>query len=214
MIYLLSDLHGTMNFRGLTDYMHMDGKDDLLIILGDVGLNFENTDENREFTQAFLSIEKPIAFIDGNHENFAYLDSFPTELWNGGSVHRLSEHIVHLKRGNVYRIEDKSFFTFGGCKSSAIWDERGLRYQGEEAGEEECALARKNLRLNGYRVDYILTHKYETDSCKTISQPLLWLTKWIEQQVDYDRWFSGHWHRNQTVDAKHQLVYDELMAVC
>lgn len=211
MIFLISDLHENIRFSGLTAYMRIAKEDDLLIILGDIGLKFEDTDENRAFTQAFLALDKPIAFLDGNHENFAYLDSFPEENWNGGRVHRLSEHIVHLKRGHIFRIDGKSFFAFGGCKSSPIWEERGLRYPGEEASHEECLLARENLLKNKGQVDYILTHKYETDACKTISQPLLSLTKWVEETVTYNQWFSGHWHISQTVDEKHQVVYDDLI---
>ena len=54
----------------------------MLIILGDVGLNFEKTKENKEFTEYFLSARKNIAFIDGNHENFEYLNSLPEEELN------------------------------------------------------------------------------------------------------------------------------------
>ncbi|MBQ5926880.1 MAG: metallophosphoesterase, partial [Clostridia bacterium] len=94
MIYFISDIHADIRFKGLQEYLKTATDDDLLIVLGDVGLQFENTEENRAFTKAFLSSKKKIAFLDGNHENFAYLNGFPTEEWNGGKVHRLSENVV------------------------------------------------------------------------------------------------------------------------
>ena len=119
MIYLLSDIHAgeTSAIDGLRRYFEIAGNDDILIILGDVGVGFEDTEQNREFDELFLSSTKKIAFLDGNHENFAYINSFPEEDWSGGRVHRLTDNIVHLERGYVYEIEGKRFFTFGGWAS-------------------------------------------------------------------------------------------------
>ena len=89
VIYFVSDLHGDRHFKGFEQYLSMAKDDDLLIILGDVGLNFEKTKENKEFTEYFLSARKNIAFIDGNHENFDLLATFPREEWKGGVVQRL-----------------------------------------------------------------------------------------------------------------------------
>ena len=126
MIYFVSDLYGDINFKGLNEYLEKAGDNDLLIILGDMELEFKDTDENKYFTQRFLSSNKKIAFLDGNHENYGYINSFPEEKWMGGSVHRLSDNIVHLKRGNTYTIDGKTFFVFGGCKSTSKWKEMGL----------------------------------------------------------------------------------------
>ena len=34
-----------------------------------------------------------------------------------------------------------------------------------------------------------------------------------EENVTYRKWHSGHWHRAEKVDEKHELVYDTLMPV-
>lgn len=214
MIYLISDVHGSMDFCGLREYCEIANKEDLLIILGDVGLAFEKTEENRAFTEYFLTIDKNIAIIDGNHDNFAYLNRFPREEWNGGIVSRLTENIVHLRRGNIYEIDGKHFFAFGGCKSSPKWKERGLWYEGEEPCEEELTCAYDNLRQCEYAVDYILMHKYEQIPPRgTVSKDLQELTSFIEGNVQYKHWYSGHWHKFQQVDEKHTLVYDALVSV-
>ena len=125
MIYLLSDLHGELDFAAFDTYLQEDHTQDLLVILGDIGLEFENTEENKQFTRYFLSARCPIALVDGNHENFDYLYSFPVEDWQGGKVHRLTPNIVHLMRGHIFQLEGSSFFVFGGCKSSSKWKTQG-----------------------------------------------------------------------------------------
>lgn len=213
MIYLLSDLHGDIEFSGLKEYLNVATDQDLLIILGDIGLNFEKTKKNREFTEFFLSIKKNIVFIDGNHENFGYLHSFPEEEWNGGIVGRLSPNILHLKRGNFYEIEGKTFFVFGGCKSSSKWKEMGLWYPEEEPSEEEYNLAYDNLKAHGYCADYILTHKYEQNPEEETTRGLAEFTRFIEDNVSYKKWYSGHWHKNIVLDEKHIFIYDKLHAL-
>ena len=214
MIYLISDLHGDENFKGFNEYLEKATKDDLLIILGDVGLNFDNSEKTKKFTKYFLSANKRVAILDGNHDNFEYLNSFPIEKWKGGVVSRLTENVLHLKRGNIYEIQGKSFFVFGGCKSSSKWKEAGLWHDGEEPSKEELTLAYENLKKANYKVDYVLTHKYEqTPPRGTVSLDLQKLTSFIEENVKYKRWYAGHWHKNQILDEKHLFVYDELIKI-
>ena len=212
MIYLISDLHGNKDFKGLQDYLSIATDNDLLIILGDLCLNFEPTEENKIFTEYFLSLNKPIAFLDGNHENYPYINNFPVEIWNGGSVHRLSKYLVHLRRGEIYSIDGKTFFTFGGCKSSSKWAEMGLWYPGEQGTEEEFQHACDNLHKNNYQVDYILTHKYEHHSADIgICVPPIHFAEYIDSHVSYRMWYYGHSHQEGAFNTTHICVYDKLI---
>ena len=217
MIYLISDPHGGESMEGIKGYLERCKDDDLLIILGDLGLNFQKTEENRRFTEWFLSLNRQIAIVEGNHENHAYIQSFPEEEWQGGMVHRLTDTIVHLQRGNVYTIAGKTFFVMGGCRSSAKWKEMGLWYPGEEPTEEELELAYSNLQKQGNWVDYVLTHKYgnyrgergaEYPHCS-----LEGLIRYIDENVVFEHWYAGHSHINKVIDESHQIVYDEPVVV-
>ena len=211
MIYLISDIHGEADFKGLLQYIEKATEDDLLLILGDVCFKFEDTEENRKFTEFFLSIKKNIAIVDGNHENFEVIKSFPEEDWCGGRMNRISPSIVRLQRGNVFQIDGKSFFVFGGAKSGKSWHERGLYHPGDEPEEAELSLAYENIKKHNFAFDYILTHKYEeTPPRGTFCPALAELTEYIEKNVSYKLWYSGHWHKNEKTDEKHYLVYDEL----
>ena len=214
MIYFISDIHGEFDFKGLKKYLDIATPNDLLIILGDVGLNFDATKENREFTEKFLKIKRKVAFIEGNHENFEFLDSFPIEEWQGGVVNRLTENIVRLRRGNVYNIGGYKFFTFGGCKSSPKWKQMGLWYDGEEPTKSECDFAIKRLENIGNKVDFILTHKYELEESGNTGCELLFsLCKYLDENIAYKKWLSGHWHTIDKHDEKHLYIYNELLPI-
>ena len=213
MIYLISDPHGGESLKGLESFLKIGTDKDVLIILGDLGIKFEDTDENQKFTKWFFSLNKQIALVEGNHENHAFINSFPSDTWCGGEVHRLSDSIVHLKRGNIYEIEGKTFFVMGGSKSSAKWKEMGLWFDGEEPTGEELSLAYSNLNKYNHKVDYVLTHKYvnykEIENNKYPPLSLEGLTKYIDENVTFSHWYSGHWHINKVIDATHTIVYDE-----
>ena len=214
MIYFLSDLHGDINFSGLNEYLEIAKKDDLLIILGDISLKLSESENYERFTKYFLSLKKNIAFIDGNHENFEFLKSFPTKTWCGGLVHELSPNIVHLKRGNVFTIENKKFFVFGGCKSSSKWKQLGLWHYGEEPEKDELELAYKNLEKHNYSLDYILTHKYEQNpKPESLCKELQDLSQFIDKNVRFKKWYYGHGHLNRILDEKHTMVYNNLVSL-
>lgn len=211
MIYFASDMHAE-NRRAIEEYVSIATASDLLIILGDLGLGFENTNKNRAFDRYFMSLRVNIAFIDGNHENHPLINSYPRETWCGGEVHRITPNIVHLIRGNIYNIDDESFFVMGGCKSSPKWKEIGLWYEGEEPTAEEISSAYHNLKKRGNSVDYVLTHKYEQgDLSSAPPLSLDGLIHYLKNRVSYKAWISGHWHQYIEFDNKHFCVYDELI---
>ncbi len=209
MIYLLSDLHAELDFAAFDTYLQEDHTGDLLVILGDIGLKLEKTEENERFTQRFLAAPCPIALVDGNHENFDYLYSFPVEDWQGGKVHRLTPNIVHLMRGYIFQLEGSSFFVFGGCKSSPKWKSQGKWFPQEVPGPEEYAQAYASLEDSGNRVDYILTHKYYDDPEDPHLVPEQYrLNQYIDNCVDFKQWYSGHIHKNCVFDERHRMIYD------
>ena len=60
-------------------------------------------------------------FVDGNHENYTRLyNDYPVEEWNGGKVHRIRDSVIHLMRGEIYDIDNKKIFVFGGAFSHDI----------------------------------------------------------------------------------------------
>ncbi len=207
-IYLVSDPHGDVSSPGIQDYLEVATDEDLLIILGDLFFGFG--EGGADFTEWIIKQNKNIAFIDGNHDNYDLIWSYPEETWHGGRVNRISEHVVYLRRGEIYDLFGRSVFVMGGCISSQKWHEAGLASPKENPSEEEISRAIANLASRDNKVDYILTHKYESGIDGNISGTLARLVGYIEENVQYRRWYYGHWHGEASPDPKHYQIYHSL----
>lgn len=196
-IYITGDCHKDFrrfNREIFPEQKSMD-KEDYVIICGDCGMTWTN-DKEMAYWQKWVS-EKPFTtlFIDGNHENFDLLCDYPVEMWHGGKVHRISDSIFHLMRGQVYEIAGKSFFSFGGASSHDIeggileLDDPNFKlkkkrlarqnisyrinhvnwWKEEMPSVEEFQEGRKNLEKQNWEVDFILSHCCATSTQRVFS---------------------------------------------
>lgn len=56
-------------------------------------------------------------------------NALPEEEWNGGHVHKVRENVIHLMRGEIFHLNGKSVYVFGGARShdiSGIADKKAL----------------------------------------------------------------------------------------
>lgn len=199
MIYITGDCHQNyerFNMRNFPEQKEMT-KDDYVIICGDFGGVWNKGEESKQETMLMDWLDcKPFTtlFVDGNHENFDRLYSYPVEEWNGGKVHKIRPSVIHLMRGQVFIIEGKKIFTFGGASSHDIeggileLDDPNYRrkkreldfnwisyrinhlswWKEELPSEEEMEEGHKNLEINGNQVDFIVSH-----CCASSTQVLL-----------------------------------------
>ena len=139
-IYITGDKHGTYApILGLAEHNQL-REEDVLLIAGDAGYVW---DESYAGSIATLQQFFPgvIAFVDGNHENHALLNAMEVCTWNGGRVHRVGDRVLHLMRGELYRIHGRTVFAFGGARSVDVdrredgfswWKEPGASWWPEE----------------------------------------------------------------------------------
>ena len=195
-IFVTGDTHG--GFQRFEDQYFPEqrgmSRNDSVIVCGDFGGLWSGSLteeywldwlENRPFTTLFL---------DGNHENFNILNALPEKMWNGGRIHEVRPHVLHLMRGQVFEIEGYTFFTMGGASSHDIWDGildpakpdfearywsmrrqravfrvKGVSWWPEELpSDEEYEEARRNLDAHGWAIDYVLTHCGPTSIARKI----------------------------------------------
>lgn len=80
MVYLIGDIHGDIT-QIMKENLHNNGikisRNDVLIVLGDFGIMFKDTEQQRLALDYIGQLNYYVAFIDGNHENFDYLNSLP-----------------------------------------------------------------------------------------------------------------------------------------
>lgn len=224
MIYITGDMHGsydvrkfnTKNFPLQRELTHSD----YVIICGDFGLLWDGSAEEKYWLNWLESKPWTTLWIDGNHENFDMLKAYPVENWNGGQIQKITEHIFHLCRGNVFDIDGKRIFAFGGAEShdkkyrkigKSMWEE-------ELPTQEEIEQARQALNLVDRKVDVIITHslpgKIQQEFFFNASYPQNILTDFfneMEEKIDFSLWFSGHYHCSESCDEKHILLYNDIV---
>lgn len=211
MIFATGDCHGDFRrftMRHFPEQYAMD-REDYIIICGDFGFWSDTPEE--EYWLNWLE-EKPFTTLwaDGNHENFDRLGVLPVHEWNGGKVHYIRPHVIHLMRGQLYNIAGCTFFTMGGAQSHDIEDGildpetpdfketvQRLQQQGrrrfrvlgrswwpeELPSDREYQTAMETLERANWKVDYVITHCAPTSIARTMNrhyQPDA-LTDFLEQ---------------------------------
>lgn len=127
MIYITGDTHADFS-RLEEDKFPIQSdmtKNDYVIICGDFGGVWNYIVESMHEKQWIDWLDNKnftTLFVDGNHENFERLYKYPVEAWHGGKVHKIRNSVIHLIRGEIYDIDNKKFFTFGGARSHDIQD--------------------------------------------------------------------------------------------
>lgn len=195
-------------------------KGDYLFICGDFGYLFDDSYRETKFLK-YLAEDIPftICFCDGNHENFNTLNSYEVSEWKGGKVHVIKRDkdgiakVIHLMRGQVFEIERKKIFVFGGAYSidKATRTEGRSWWPQEIPSEEEKDEAIKNLESANWEVDYIITHAAPEETMSIFhpehvyEMPLNGFLEYIREKVTYSHWYMGHLHKDEDV-WRHQTI--------
>lgn len=247
MIYVTGDCHSRVERFGTDSFKTQKEltKDDYVIVCGDFGLvwNYKNESTyEKEWLDWLDSKNFTTLFVDGNHENFDRLYSYPVEEWNGGKVHKIRPSVIHLMRGEIYNINGKKIFAFGGASSHDIKD--GILNMDEEEKiyeyrrkrlffrirgfswwdlelptNEEMTNGMKNLIANNFKVDYVISH-----CCPTDLQILIGgndykkdvLTDYfyeIKKKLHYKKWFFGHYHFSKQLNEKFTCLYYDIVPI-
>lgn len=224
MIFVTGDTHGQHDFGKLTAFAKGRGnltKSDYMIIAGDFGAVWDK-DTLEEDLKPYTDLPFTVLFVDGNHENFDLLDSFSVEQWHGGKVHFVRPDLIHLMRGQVYEIEGKTFFTFGGATSiDRFLRKEGVSWWGREKPSfAELDEALINLSRYGNKVDFIITHSCDekalyypplrTRATMMNAYPENKLLSNIEDVVRYGHWYFGHYHLDGDLTDKKTVLYNEI----
>lgn len=244
MIYITGDTHS--DFSRFTEenfpIQSEMTKDDYIIICGDFGGVWTFEEESRREKEALDWLNNKnftTLFVDGNHENYTRLYNYPIEEWKGGKVHKIRDSVLHLMRGEIFDIDNKKIFAFGGARSYDIQDgilnldEEEKIYEYRKRGayfrirdfswwdlelptKEEMQNGINNLEKVNYKVDYIISH-----CCPTSVQALInptykrdILTDYLQQiseKCTFKRWYFGHYHDYKQVNSQFTLLYENIV---
>ena len=229
MIFVTGDTH--RKFSRVVEYIEQDiiKEGDILIILGDVGINYYTDSSDIQLKKKLNKLGITFFCVQGNHElRPENLDTYKLVEWNGGMVYIEEEfpNLVFAKDGEIYTLEDKKYLVCGGAYSvdKEVRILRGLHwFKDEQPSKKNLKILEENLCEVDYKVNYVLTHtcpqKYTpteafmsgVDQSKVDRSTEIALDK-IEDKLEYDKWFCGHWHINKNID-KIEFMFEKLKMV-
>lgn len=226
MVYITGDTHG--NQVKWDEQIHGFLKSgDTIVVTGDFGVGFwGEKDRSEQMFYDFLA-QQPytVLFCDGNHENFDKLNAYPVVPYCGGRVHGIRSNVMHLMRGEVYQIEGKSVFVFGGGYSLDQYRRRqGYDWWQEEMPDDaEYRNASERLRQHGNRVDCVITHTAPAETVFAMStmrelsiraaaeeRPLTTFLEYLRATVTYTHWYFGHFHIDRELWRNQTAVFDAI----
>lgn len=183
---------------------------DIVIVCGDFGALW-NESSNAVLDVIEKWIPYTICFVDGNHENFEMIYSYPLEEWNGGKIHRIRKNIIHMCRGELFTIHNKTFFTFGGGYSIdkamrtehiSWWKEELPTIEEYEHGKNTLKdLAHVNIVLTHAGPKEIVDYFFVKKGYKLFLTPEEELKQYfqdISTMITFDHWFFGHYHFDES----------------
>ena len=222
MICFTGDMHGDprrVNHNALKTLK--DG--DTLIICGDFGFIWNDSKQERKILQNLSRKKINVCFIDGTHENFSLLNMYPVVVYHGGKAHKITSNIYHLMRGQIFQIEGKLIFTFGGGENPDVEyksDEEINENRPEVPTGQEMREGIQNMDSVGYRVDYIVTHEppasvraflsLSQNSTPAVSALGAYFDE-LSIQASYRKWFFGSLHMDKHISTSSVCVFEQLI---
>lgn len=227
MIILTGDIHGdVMRLVHVQEKVNLT-KNDFIIVAGDFGIFWESEERYYKKRLEYLKrhVKAKILFVDGNHENYDILETFPIVNDLGEEIRQFNEQVYQLLRGRMYTIEGKNIFTFGGARSQdkESRKEGKTMWRQEEPTFEEINKAERVLNKNLDKIDYIITHE-----CPNVAVPYLvsngcreadyifpqFLDSWLDlakTSTSFKKWYFGHMHFDKYLGENLQAVYHDLI---
>lgn len=211
MIYITGDIH--RDFSRI--YKLKKDSDNMLIVLGDVGINYYLNEEDKNCKEHLKKLKLKLFCVRGNHEERPEKISTYKEVeMFGGKVFIEEEYpnLIFAKDGETYNIDGKKILVIGGAYSvdkqyRLLHGYKWFKYEQLTKEEMDTILE----KVKGKHFDIVLTHtcpyKYEPrevfmqglDQSKVDKSMEHFLDE-IEENISYDKWYCGHYHTEKQVD--------------
>ena len=204
-------------------------KEDVLILLGDSGLEYYSffskpnlsSWDDRVQKRLREMIPSTIICVQGNHEvPFKEMHGNDSRIF--GANAKESNGIYFVYSGQVLYIDGKSFLVIGGAYS--IDKEYRQRknhpyWEGEELSNNEMKEIFSKIR--GKKFNYVLSH---TSPRSVMPEEALFdlneepenrtenFLEIVKNNIEFDRWFCGHFHINKT-ENKFNFLSDKVETI-
>ena len=229
MIYKTGDTHGNLN--NIVEFCKENNlnKEDIMIILGDAGLNYYTNYRSYICKEYFSNhITCTLFLVHGNHEqNPEFMSSMLEKEWNGGTVFYEKEFpdILYAKDGEIYDLNGVKTVVLGGAYSV----DKNYRllmgynwFEDEQMSPEVRQRCEDNLEKAGWEVDVVLSHTVPLsaepteyfisgiDQSKVDKTTEIWLES-IKERLTYKHWYAGHYHCEVKKPGNIEILYHSIL---
>lgn len=225
MIYITGDKHGDYNdvFNFCNKYKTT--REDILIILGDAGINYYLNDNDYILKNSLLQLPITLFCIHGNHEERPEnISSYKKKIFNNSYVYYEEDYpnLLFAKDGEIYNFNGRKVLVIGGAYSVDKYYRlmRGYNwYESEQPNDEIRKRVKFNLNVNNSTIDIVLSHTcpykylpYEAfldfiDQSTVDNSTEIFLDE-IENNIKYNKWYCGHYHIDKKIDKIRFMMND------
>lgn len=231
MVYVTGDVHGYYGrLVRFCESLPAPTQDDVLVVLGDAGVNFWLDDHDLPMKQALGNLPLTVLCVHGNHEarpHPAY--GYREVAWRGGSVYVDDRFpsLLFAKDGSVFELDCGSCLVAGGAysvdKRFRLSDGRRW-FADEQPGPDERLAVEQACIDTAWKVDYVFSHTSPLGYRPTeafmasIRQNEVdtgteeWL-QYLERSLEYECWFCGHFHINKRAPQNMWVLFKQVVSL-
>lgn len=225
-IYITGDIHGSINRILETVGAYHTTRNDLLIILGDIGFNYYLDKRDANIKQQVAELPITLLCIHGNHEERPEnIKTYQQLEFCGDTAYYEPKYsnIIFAKDGSIYNLNGSKCLVLGGAYSvdKLYRLARGRQwFASEQITDIRKAEIEQVLAEHDWCVDYVFTHTcpYKVrpvhlflrsiDQTKVDSTMEVWLQK-IADKLKFKHWYFGHYHGNWNI-GKYTMFYTDI----
>lgn len=225
MFYITGDTHAQFDHIEEFCLKNHTTRNDVLIILGDVGLNYFGDYRDTALKEWIIDLPITLFCIHGNHERRPEtIEGYDLQVKFGGLVYfePLFDNILFAKDGEIYNFDGKQAVVIGGAYSVDKYYRlaKGWHwFEDEQPDNAKKQEVEDSLTQAQWKVDLVLTHtcpyKYlptevflpGIDQSRVDQSTEKWLDA-INNKLIYGKWYCGHYHTSKIIDRLQFMFHD------
>lgn len=209
-VYLTGDTHRDFDRVFALCEEYGTTEEDILIILGDTGINYYCDYRDRELKSELAELPITLLCIHGNHEERPFELGYDEMEWHGGVVYyeKSFPNLLFAKDGEIYDFDGKKAIAIGGAYSVDKWYRlsHGMEwFDTEQPSDEIKEFVESQLEKHNWQIDYVLSHTVPVecepvwafipglDQATVDNSTECWLQD-IMDNLEFEGWFAGHYH--------------------
>ena len=228
-VYLLGDIHG--DWRILTYLCKKLNKDDIVIQLGDHGVNYYGTGQDDNLKKKIAKLDCTFIFLTGNHDvrsskfkGYSLTEINNDEIKGSFYVNGKYPNQLFTPMFGVMEIKDNKMLFLCGSYSVDKWFriQNGWNWFEDEQLSEDEKLEVLDLITEDNSFDYVLSHtcpyKYQPThlflDCidqSSVDNSMEYFLQDVESQINYEHWFFAHFHSTEKCWDKGTMIYENLI---